>query len=332
MAAAVAVLGALVMGTGSSGNGAPAAEPAEPAPPVPYAVGAPTTIDLGEGGGIEVAITPDGERVLTTTDEGIVVVDAASSTVLGTIGVEHHQAGLVLAPDGRTAYLGTDEGFEAVDLVSGLVQGLFVMRPAGYGRISAISGDGRRIFGIGRHEAPVLEIADLATGGTRQIPLPARTDSVAVTADGERVFVPGDPDADQPTPVHVLDIATGASRPLPGTERMRYVALSPDGRSLYAIGPAEALEVDVTSGAVVRRVPLGTFGNAFAVSPGGARFYTLGTSEEVQVLDLDEGGLGATVPIAHPYLNELALAPDGSTLYVTSEAGLTVVPIEGGGG
>ena len=37
--------------------------------------------------------------------------------------------------------------------------------------------------------------------------------------------------------------------------------------------------------------------------PGSARFYTHGTSEEVQVLDLDEGGFGSTVPIAHPYLN-----------------------------
>ena len=312
----------------------PAAGAPSPAPAEPFALGAPVTVPVGKGP-LAVAATPDGRRVLVLAQPGMVVLDAGTNAVLGTITLSIGVGDMVLAPDGARAYLRSPDGIEPVDLTTGLVADPVVGEGADVAYdLGAVSPDGTRLSGVIYGQPYAVGLVDLAAGTARRVPLPpgAGPDGAVVTPDGSRAYVVvrsltsgGISD-----PLQVVDVATGAASPVPGTEGTLAVALSPDGRSLYATGYSNVVVLDAATGAVTRTVPASLLSGQFVVSPSGRHLYVANaTGNAVEVFDMDEGSVVERVPVgALP--TDIALAPDGTRLYVVSEAGLTVVPVTGG--
>jgi DNA-binding beta-propeller fold protein YncE len=327
--AAVVALAVSLVPVAEPTAGAPDAPPAEP-----FRLGAPVTVSVGESPQA-VAPTPDGRRVLVLDQTGLVVLDAGPSTVLGTISLRSGYGGLVLAPGGERAYVRSTEGIEPVDLTTGLIGDVLGGdADAIPDSIDAISPDGARLSGTIYETEPALGLVDLASGTARRIPLPlgASPDELVVTPDGSRAYVAvrSLTVGSIADPLQVVDVATSGATPVPDTEGTLSVALSADGRSVHAIGYSQAVVLDAATGAVTRSVPMSLLSGQFVVSRSGRYLYIVDvTGNGVEVFDMDSGGVVANVAIgAQP--RDLALAPDGSRLYVVSDAGLTVVPVAGG--
>lgn len=328
-AVVVALATSLVAGAREPSAGGPA-----PAPAAPFALGAPVTLQVAESPQA-VAPTPDGRRVLVFARPGLVVLDAGTSAVLGTIRLDIGVGGMLLDPGGARAYVRSPNGIEPIDLTTGLIQDPVV----GEGEdvpydLGSVSPDGARLSGVIYGQEYAIGVVDLATGTARRIPLPAGAgpDGAVVTPDGSRAYVVvrSFTSGSISDPLQVVDLATGAATPVPGTEGTVSITLSPDGRSLHGIGFSQAIVLDVATGAVTRSVPTSLLQGQFVVSPSGRYLYMASaTGNAVQVFDMDSGAVVTSVPVgAQP--RDLALAPDGSRLYVVSDAGLTVVPVTGG--
>jgi YVTN family beta-propeller protein len=130
----------------------------------------------------------------------------------------------------------------------------------------------------------------------------------------------------------VLAISPTAPYPVSATEvcgAPNALALSPDGTRLYAVcGNADAVAIlDAASGALVQTISLarpgdrfrGANANALAVAPDGKRLYvSLGGENAVAVVDLAQGRVVGRIPTGW-YPTGVAIAKDGSYLYVCNE-------------
>jgi YVTN family beta-propeller protein len=328
-AVVVALATSLVVSAEEPAGGAAAAAPVEP-----FALGVPVTVPVGERPQA-LASTPDGRRILVRGQPGLAVLDAGTNAVLGTISLQYGYGGLLLSPGGERAYVRSPNGIEPVDLTTGLIEDLAVADGDGVPTsLDAISPDGARLYGVINDGQPAVGLVDLAAGTAQRVPLPpqAAPETVLVTPDGRRAYVVvrSYTLGSIADPLQLVDIATGAVTPVAGTEGALSLALSPDGKSVYAIGYSKAVVLDPATGAVTRSVPTSLLSGEFVVSRSGRYLYVVDiASNGVEVFDMDSGAVEATVPVgAQP--TDLALAPDGSRLYVASEAGLTVVPVTGG--
>lgn len=331
--AAVVALGALLVASPVADPGPGDDDTAAGAPAEAFAVGAPVTLSVGENPR-HVVPTPDGSRVLVLVGGGLAVLDAGSTALLGTITISSaFGSSLVLAPGGERAYVGSTDGVTPVDLTTHLIGDPFGGRPDGVTpSIDTISADGSRLFGLDYGTEPELVIIDVTTGTARRIPLPpgAGPDRFVVTPDGSRAYVAVQGSGGTTEPLHVVDLATGRATPVAGTAGTLDAAITPDGRSVHAIGYSAAVVLDAATATVTRTVPTSLLSGDFVVSPGGRYLFVVDVlADGVEVHDMDTGGAVATIAIGEQP-GAIALAPDGSALYVTSGAGLTVVPIRGG--
>src|SRR5215469_8308860 len=103
------------------------------------------------------------------------------------------------------------------------------------------------------------------------------------------------------------------------------IAFSPDGQRAYVANSIGNLTViNTQSSSVARTVPLPSgFGPlAVAVSPDGSKVYVAsGNGQGILVLDANTFATFATIANGH-FIFDLALSPDGSTLYGSDESGL----------
>jgi DNA-binding beta-propeller fold protein YncE len=305
----------------------------------PSGLDAPVTIPV-EGDLQSVAVTPDGRRVLVLTRAGIVVLDAVTHAVLGTIVIRSGSSGqgdMRFSPAGERVYIRTSEGIEPVDLTTGLFGDMIV---AGTGTelpydIEGISRDGNLLIGMDTDTSP-LTLVDLRARSARPVPLPPGTIArgLAFSPDGGRVYAVLDAQSYGDLPLHSIDLTTGAAAPVAGVEQASSLALSPDGTSLHVMAGSQAIVLDPATGAVIRSVDSSAgsgFSSGFVVSPGGRYLYAVSYLDGgLQAIDSESGASVMTVPGVTEEPRSLAVTPDGSRLYVLSKAGLTVVPLTGG--
>jgi len=176
-------------------------------------------------------------------------------------------------------------------------------------------------------------------------PSAVHSSSLALSADGRLLFVVN-PDADS---VSVLDVRTrvlereialadavpaldGAGNYAPAI-LPRSVALSPSGATLYVTAErANALlVVDVASGRVQSRVPVGSEPIGVVVSPAGDSVY-VACSQDATVVRVDSKSLQITATAhvtSEPWA--LALSADGSQLFATHLLGPGVTAIDPSG-
>jgi DNA-binding beta-propeller fold protein YncE len=289
-------------------------------------VNAPATVSveqLARG----LAVTTDGRRILVAADDGVTVVDATTTAVLGRIGLGSSTAGgIAVTPDGKRALVATGDGITTVDLATNLVVGS--VKAPYLDRIVHVDRDGNGLVGSGYgDDAAPLAAVDLSTGtggrvGTREGPgLP----SVAVTPDGAHAYVTRDDY--RRNPVRVLDLHTGAVAEIPDTLDVSHVAMSPDGRRLYALGLSALIIVDTATNTVVRTISQPSTSGDLVVTPDGRHLVVMDIVDDaVDVLDANSGSAVARIQVGNR-VSGLAVAPDGNRLYVLSHNGLSVLDI-----
>lgn len=188
--------------------------------------------------------------------------------------------------------------------------------------------------GYGPHEVVIVELASARQHITSRVVVPQTFCGLCFSPDGKRLYASGAEDG----VVHVFDFAGGylsRSRPVAvAADGEKFVvgnlALDRTGSTLFVAGPFQD---------AVRLVPLNLLGKQPSVSfakdsypyaclpstQGNRVFVSLWGKAAVGVIDLAEQKLVATWPTEkHP--TEMALSPDGNTLYVAC-ANSTVVSV-----
>lgn len=189
-----------------------------------------TSIPTAQRGTHMVAVTPDFRRAFTANipDGTVSVIDLASGTKVRDIQVGGNPEGIALTPDGRTLWVGDLQG----------------------ARVQAFDTESFE------------RIAEIATG-----PVPIR---VLASPDG-RWIVTSNLGCGCLT---VIDAATRAAVrtvPVSGEQQAGQVTIlfSADGRRLYAAetGRNQVAEIDMGTGAVLRRLDAGRQGDGLAIAP-----------------------------------------------------------------
>ena len=143
---------------------------------------------------VGVAVSPDGNRVfvagckLACTDGNLLVLDAASGSVVSSIHLTAAPVGLVVSPDGTRAYTPTGLAgtVQAVDLASGTMTAISVdAEPLG------IDVDPRGLFVyVTCYGASAVSVIDTRTSAVvARVPVANEPRSIAVSPDSKFVYV-----------------------------------------------------------------------------------------------------------------------------------------------
>ena len=291
------------------------------------ASGAVTVIPISNYG-TDVAVRPDGTRAYVPLQSGsVLAVDLASKQVASTIDTGGRPYAIALTRDGARGYV-TDvsgQSLFALDTANASLTKTIALeameRPTRTPAV-AISRDGwwAYVTNAGSMDDH-LAVIDAGSnkpygvhglGGVHPV-------GVAVSPDGNRVFVAGCKLACVDGTLLVLDATSGnVVSSIPLTAAPVGLALSPDGSRAYTpTGLAATVQViDLASGTMssisVDAEPLG-----IDVDPRGTFVYvTCYGANEVQVIDTRTNAVVATVSVGNEP-RSIAVSPDGKFAYVT---------------
>lgn len=289
-----------------------------PSVPASSSFDGPPTIRLGgpfaghPGAVAAVAITPDGERLISGGVDGTIRTWGATTGEAEHVLTGHADRVTCLAagPDPRSAISGSDDATVRVwDVVSG-AEGLVLSGHHGPVFAVACTADGTRIVSGGADGR--ICVWDAFNGELVRSPVgsgPAIW-AVAVTPDGAELVSAGDDGT-----VRTWDMSTGAPRLILRSPDsfIRSVAVTPDGEQILAGGETAVCCWDRTTGEQRFALP----GHALpvqslAVTPDGRRFVS-GSEDgtaSMQELDVDGRGLFTLLPGGQVW--SVAVSPDGS--------------------
>jgi YVTN family beta-propeller protein len=288
-------------------------------------------------------------QALVTNDvslsNSVSVIDTATNTVEGTLGVQGDPAGVVISPDARTAYV-ANAGSLAISRIdlSGAAARLLGEIPTPFGGPAelAITPDAGALWlvyvGTGRLAKVDLSTNPPTVGSAFSDGSSNGALDIALSPDGRTGYVT-DPLQGQVTPIDLASetagtpIRVGSTPAAPGSscpERASScpygIAAAPNGSELYVADQDshELSIVELAKGDHVRNVALpgaGALRQGIAVSPDGATVYVAVGSTIVPV---DVASHRALTPIAvsfsadleHGRIFPVAVTPDGRTLYL----------------
>jgi YVTN family beta-propeller protein len=183
----------------------------------------------------------------------------------------------------------------------------------------AVSHDGRRAYVVNQagNTVTVIDVATMTPAAT--IPVGNGPLTLAVSPDDRKAYVTR-PAADVVT---VLDLTTNTATgdiALPGLSP-RGIAFTPDGQTAWVVGNT-ARRIDVATNTPGPGIALAGPADAVAVSGNGmTAWVTLPGLNAIQPVSTVLGGTTIAVGAAP---SQIALSPDGTTLYVTNTASNTV--------
>jgi YVTN family beta-propeller protein len=224
------------------------------------------------------------------------VIDVASDTVV-LRRTPADAGGIGIAPNGMGLYLLRGGGVSVVDPTTFDI-GTDIATGAGVADI-AFSSDSSRAYVVNTDSYSVSVIDTLANAVLATVAVRARPQAIAVAAVPENFVTP--------TPT-----ATAPQMP----QTCAYVARY-DGISV----------INTTTRRVTRVIPV-TFATGIALSPDRRAVYAARSWNDVAVIDAGTGQITAEIPLLQPP-TDLALTPDGSRLYVATQAndGLSAVQV-----
>jgi DNA-binding beta-propeller fold protein YncE len=251
-----------------------------------------------------VALSPDGRSVYVTTNDALLVLDAATGATRNRIAAGSVAGGIAVRPDGAVAYVSKGGAIGVVDLAAEIVIDAFFTQ--GTPKDIAFTPDGDLAYVSRMWDSDSVLVVDARRHAVMQtIPVGDgsgyiytwRGNHVAVAPDGRTAYVAVDHSSyERPSAVAVIDRETQrvhAAWPLPLAGAPGGIAVHPDGTRLYvAVDPRYSCRDDPLTGVCVYR------------------------HNVIAVLEAVSGRVLATLPLrGHP--SELAASPDGSVLYVT---------------
>jgi WD40 repeat protein len=268
---------------------------------------------IGHGGWVQaVALTPDGQWVVSASDDGSLKVwDLDTGAELRTLSSPTSPVNAVaVMPDGRRAVSGSEDGTLRIwNLEEGIQQRTLACH-AGPVYSVALTPDGQRAISTSRDRN--LKVWDLSRG-TELLTLTGHTDwvrGVTVSSDG-RVAV----SASEDRTLRVWNLASGcALHTLTGHQGwVDGVAVTGDGQRAVSASADGTLRVwDVNN-----RTTLHTLADhsgpvsAVAVTPDGRRAVSASRDKTLAVWDLDEGVKLQTLEGHTGWVLAVAVTPDG---------------------
>jgi YVTN family beta-propeller protein len=252
-----------------------------------------------------VAVSPDGRYVYLVNEMGssISVMDAVNMTVIGTVPAGMYPQDAVVSPDGKRVYVSSAQAYygDTITVINGPVGGVeaTIKMDLSPGKM-ALSSDGRLYVSqqfYGTYEASgdiaVIDTIHNAVAGT--IKTGMHPVSVAVSPDGSRLYA-----ACRGTGiVSSIDTATGGTVATAKTGRSPVdVALSKDGSTLYAVNDY--------------------FGRSFV---------SVINASSMSILSKIDLPCHSTDDIRYSDIKRIAVADDGSAIYVTDRASNAVYKI-----
>lgn len=237
------------------------------------------TVSLGD-----LAISPDGRRVLVGGRGTVEVIDTTRDAVSGSLAARADVESVAVAPDGRRAWVTVAGGVVQSFGLDGTDGGPAVTVGRGPEGV-AFAPDGSRAY-VANSGSDTVSVIDTATGVVTPVPVPAGPVDVAVSPDGSRVYV----SCFDAGSVVVIDAASGrVGAAIPVGMWPSRITVSPDG-SLVAVTAntdSDSITLIDTAGYAVRSVPVGGDPSGIAFSPDGRRAYLAnGGDDSVQVIDV----------------------------------------------
>lgn len=234
------------------------------------------------------------------------IIDPESRSVVGRIPLGKRPRGIMPSPDGRLLYVA----------LSG----------------SPIGGPGVAEDSLPPADkaADGIAVIDVASGKVKQV-LRGISDpeQVAVSPDGHRLYVASEDSGK----LVVIGATGGVIAKVAVGDEPEGVAVSPDGKRVLVTSEADSAVaiVDADSGTITSHVKVGKRPRNALFLPDGGRAWVSGENDgTVSLIDVTSGRLVRQVRLegdgARPM--DIALSPDGKTLYVTTGRGKQLVRID----
>ena len=242
------------------------------------------------------------------------VIDTATNTVTGTIGVGYEPMGVAVSADGSTAYVANlgDNTVSVIDAASGTVA--TTIHVGSMPTAVAVTPNGAKVYVANGNDNTVSVIDTTTETVVNLITVGNSPDAVTITPDGTKAYV-----ADSILGLSVIDTRSDTviatlnfdSAPI-------QIAITPDSRTAYITNVNYTTVLDIASNTVTTTLNTGNENAGVAISPGGTQVWIVnGDSSAVLVIDIATESLVATIPVGNSP-NGLAFSADGTKAFVVN--------------
>lgn len=274
----------------------------------------------------KIVVSPTGTRAYVTNwlSQTVSVIDTTTKNLIATVAVGYEPRALAINPAGTRVYV-ANEGTNSVSVVdtnTNTVVKTVVTGNAPTGIV--VNSNGTRVY-VTNENSHTVSVIDTATNavlntidvgdihnGTLFSPI-----GVALSPDGSRLFVGGEPPGGGSGLISVIDTATNkVTKTFAVPDWAWPMAVSPNGSRLYVSGVTGVISVvDTGTSTVVASIQVGST-SGLAVSPNGSRLYATRSNKTVAVIDTATNQVINEIGVINAP-NGVAVSPDGNCIYVT---------------
>lgn len=183
--------------------------------------------------------------------------------------------------------------------------------------VIAFAPDGKRAYvaNAGDNTVTPINVATGAAGAPIPAPQAANAFDIVFTPDGRTAYVAG-------SEVTAINVATGtvaATIPVNAS----HLAITPDGATLYALGNSVT---PISTATNIAGTPISVTGGEILMAPDGKTVYVIDQHGELTPIDVATGTAGAKVTDPGGYADDMAITPDGKTIWISDIEDDEIVP------